>query len=480
MNIFVLAGGFIGLVVFLILKPRIKVLIAFFVMSQCFDLAPQLLFGKLVWDFGAVLLLISAAQLIFLNKRNSDIDSTTIKVLGVFFGWLVICLMYSIFVYGYPIMETLKTSRHMIVGYLSIFIFLRLFSVDKNAFEFFARSLYIITFVLLLIIMIQFLTKTPLLFGLATEYAGVNRYIPIFLSISLVYMWFILSKILTAYHVKKHELVYVALTVFTTALTFTRGIYIAVVFVFLLMLFVLFRERKLEIKSAIVPVFLLIIFVPVLVYTGSLDRVIGRAASGLEILLTDKTKRNKTNSDTFSGRINLFQERVSLVVDHNPIVGYGFIHEDNVPRKLRNSLKSGSVIYTPEMVKKYQNGHFYVLALYSVDIGWANLVIITGLTGFTIFLIFIVSFILSYRKTRVDDLRVYHFRLAFYLQTVVLLLLMFNGSTFTNHVQISGMIIAGYIFCSRKSRNATLDNTFSEKTAGNNHVIKNINYNSII
>lgn len=64
----------------------------------------------------------------------------------------------------------------------------------------------------------------------------------------------------------------------------------------------------------------------------------------------------------------LVKERFELVAEHNPIIGYGFIHEDNISKTLRNSLKYESVIYTPEMVRKYQYGHPYVLALFSADI----------------------------------------------------------------------------------------------------------------
>jgi hypothetical protein len=45
-----------------------------------------------------------------------------------------------------------------------------------------------------------------------------------------------------------------------------------------------------------------------------------------------------------------------------------------------------------------------------------------------------------------------HYRLAFFLQTLVLLITMFNGSTFTTNVQIPALMIAGYLYTTAKLR----------------------------
>ena len=47
-----------GFVLFLVLKPKVKALIAFFLMMQFMDIAPNILFGMYVWDYGAMLMLV--------------------------------------------------------------------------------------------------------------------------------------------------------------------------------------------------------------------------------------------------------------------------------------------------------------------------------------------------------------------------------------------------------------------------------------
>jgi hypothetical protein len=216
------------------------------------------------------------------------------------------------------------------------------------------------------------------------------------------------------------------------------------------MLFLLFIGGKIRANTATIFIVVLTMGVTVLMAGSWADRVINRAASGIEILFSGKAVSSKIDEDTYSGRWMLLKERFELVAEYNPIIGYGFIHEDNLPKKIRNSLKYGSVIATPEMVQEYKYGQPYVLALFSADIGWANIVLATGYMGFLIFLIFIGSFLLSYRGKQFVDSHRYHIHLAFYLQTITLLLLMFNGNTFTNQVQIPGFMIAGYLYCSSR------------------------------
>ena len=469
MNLYVLTGGLAGLFVFLILSLRLKLLIAFFIMSQCFDLSPRIIYGKFIWDYGAVLILIAAVQLMFqlmFKKKNESIKGNLyITVLGIFTGWLVFCLLYSLLIYGYPILDTLKMSRQMIIGYLSFFIFIGLFAVDKDAFKMFIKWLYIITFPLLIIAIAQYITGVPLFFGLHREYAGITRYLPSFLPICLLYLWHILSRYFAAEPVKKHEFVYAGMVVFVTAVTYTRGIYFAVLFSFLIMLFLLFKKGKVKINTAIIFIIVLTMSITVLMAGGWADRVMNRAVSGIEILLSGKVTSSKIDKDTYSGRWMLLKERFVLVSKYNPIIGYGFVPGNSIPKKLRDSLKYGSVINTPEMVQKYKYGHPYVLALFSVDIGWANIVLATGLVGFFIFLLFIGSFLLSYQGQQISDMRLYHFHLAFYLQTITLLLLMFNGNPFTNQLQIPGLMIAGYLYCSTR-RHIKADNRFSITTMG--------------
>ena len=447
----------VGLLVFLRLGVTWKVLIAFFVMSQCFDLVPQIVYGYFVWDAGAIMLLIAAAQLMFTRPQAPQTRALSVRVLWVFFIWLLFCLLYSLLVYGYPVLNTLKVSRQMIIGYLSIFVFLRLFRVDDKALPTFIKWLYVVTYILLFVAIVQYVIGTPIMPGLAetlaaTLYRGALRYIPVFLSVSLFYLWVIFSKYFQGESVKLHELVYAGMVLAVVALTYTRGIYIAVLASFLVMLFLLQLRRRLKVTSVVIFLVTVLLGVTVLIAGGLADRVLDRAASGLALVLDKHETRSKEDIDTFTGRLLLVQERFSLVAEHNPIVGYGFLHENDLSASLRSNLKYGSIASTPEMMEQYRNGHPYVLALYSVDIGWGDIALNTGFVGFFLFLLFVAAFLLSYKKLKNDYPPLSHYRLAFFVQTITLLLLMFNGDTFTKSVQIPALMIAGYWYCSATRR----------------------------
>ena len=440
-----IAAGVVGLIAFLLLRPRVKVLIAFFVMTSCFDLAPRHIFNKDVWDVGAVLLLIAWLQLAFLKTKTPSHTFSHVLLIRVFIGWMFVCLLWSILIYGYPALDALKASRQMIIGFSSFFVFLRLFSNDHGAFSFFLRSLYIGTFLLLPVCIVQYVTNTPLLFGLITDYGGAVRALPVFLPICLLNFWLIASKVLTADRIAKHELVYAGMVIVVTALTFTRGIYISVMCMSVVMLLTLKAEKKLNIRAAIILLSTSAFCVALLLFGGWGGKVLSRATSGIEILLSNASTGTPYDIDTFGGRLALAQERFDLVAEHNPIVGYGFIHEENVPSAMRAKLKHGSVIYTDEYVAKYQQGNPYILALHSADIGWADIVVNTGFLGLLIFTLVLGSVALSYyNNPKMIDSSAYHFRIAFFLQIFTLALLMFNGNTFVVLVQIPALMLAGY------------------------------------
>lgn len=452
MNIYVATAALVGLLMFLRLSVTWKVLAAFIVMSQGFDLLPHIVYGTLVWDVGAIMLLIAATQLMFSRPQEPRMHAFSATILQVFVLWLVFSLAYSLLIYQYPVMNTLKTSRHMIIGYLSIFIFLRLFRIHQNALPTFIKWLYPITYILLVLAIVQSLAGIQILQGLVIEYEGAVRYLPVFLPISLFYLWVMLSKYFQGGSIKFHEMVYGMLVLVVVATTYTRGIYIAVFASFLIQLSLLLRRGRLKATSAIFFVVLTSTGLAVIVGGGWADRVIGRAASGIDVFLDKHDAHTKDDVDTFSGRLLLVKERIALVAERNPIIGFGFLHESDVPASLRREFKYGSVIYSPDMVEKYAHGHPYVLALYSADIGWANIVVNTGFVGFFLFFLFVAAFLLGYKKMKNERAPFSHYRTAFFVQTITLLILMFNGNTFTNNVQIPALMIAGYLYCSAKRR----------------------------
>ena len=178
---YAIPGGALCLIGFCLLPPRVKVLIAFFVMTSCFDLVPRILFRIDVWDVGAILLLIAWLQL---SLRKTLVPASTIGYvvgLRIILGWMTLCLLWSILIYEYPGLNSVKASRQMIIGVLSFFVFKELFTVDKGAYEFFNRELYVATFVLLPVCQVQFVLHKPILFGLSCEYGDVTRSLQAFL-----------------------------------------------------------------------------------------------------------------------------------------------------------------------------------------------------------------------------------------------------------------------------------------------------------
>jgi hypothetical protein len=451
---YTIPGGALCLIGFCLLPPRVKVLIAFFVMTCCFDLVPRILFRIDVWDVGAILLLIAWLQL---SLRKTLVPASTIGYvvgLRIILGWMTLCLLWSILIYEYPGLNSVKASRQMIIGVLSFFVFKELFTVDRGAYEFFNRALYVATFVLLPVCLVQFVLHKPLLFGLYREYGDVTRSLPVFLPLVLLYTWMIASKVLTATKASLHELLYAGMAVAVIVLTFTRGIYLAVLFVFGVMLFTLALKKSpgnIKLNWVAVPMLIMLFTVcgAGLYISGYADKVIERFTSAIELVLEPKAKTNKDNEDTFTGRLGIASERFMLVLAHNPIIGYGFIHEDDVPRALRAKLKYGSVIYTPQYVERYQAGYPYVLALHSADIGWADIMVNTGLVGLALWIILFAVLVTNFYTTaRRTSTPYFHARLAHFLQFIVGILLMFESNTLVNLVQIPAFILAGYWYCS--------------------------------
>jgi len=72
----------------------------------------------------------------------------------------------------------------------------------------------------------------------------VIRSLPVFLPIALMHFWIIASKLLSAERVKTHELLYAAMVIGVTVLTFTPGIYLTILFVSCVMLVTLSPGKR--------------------------------------------------------------------------------------------------------------------------------------------------------------------------------------------------------------------------------------------
>ncbi len=446
----ILAIVLIVFFVFIFLRPQLKALISFIVSTNAFDLTPKVIGGRDVWDVGMVLFLITALHLFFYPPRKPSKKPTYVYLIYGYIAWMLLTLIYSIVAYNYDLVLTLKTSRHLILGYLVLFIFLRLYQTYDKSFEFLMKWLYIITYGLMLALVIQYVINKPIFYGLIISYQGSVRALPVFLPILMLFTWQIIFKYISNKLVRFHEFIYLLLSAFVIATTYTRGIYFATLLSLVFMFLIAAKQKRLNVKKAAIFILGGIFSISVLSLSGSINKVIDRAASGASIVAGAKSQQSSAGADTFTGRLALTGERIAMSAEHNPLFGYGFLHEDEVPSSLRNKLKYGSIIYSDYYKQLYQQGHYYVFALYSADIGWADLVLKTGIFGFGVFFIILLLILLSFLKENKsnekggDNL----WWTAFYLEFFVLIILMFNGNPFVVNLQIPMFMLAGMIYCS--------------------------------
>jgi hypothetical protein len=444
-----LSLGAVGFMVFLLLQPKVKVLISFFLMMHFFNIAPDKVFNVYAWDYGATLMLVTAVELFFRQPAVELRDHTYLTVLKVFVAWLLVCFVWSLLIYQYPIMHTIKSARYMVVGYSMTLIFIRLFSVQTDAFEFLMKWFYRLTFGLMPVFVLQYVSKTPLLFTQIGEYEGALRAIPGFLPLCLLNFWIILARFLSSERLAVHEWIYAALVLITVALTYTRGIYLAFIFTGGVLMFTMSRDRTLKASSVFGAALAAIVVVTVLVASGAAGRVIGRAANGLQMLDSSSSTSSHRKDDTFAGRLGLLSERFSLVWTQNPILGYGFLHEEDVPADLRNGLKYGTPLggtaADPTAFSRNDADGHYTLAFYSADIAWANIVNMTGCVGVALLIALMLSFVLEhYGNVHSTHPLGYAVRTALFLQVVMIFLLMFDGDSFYGNLQIPAFLLAGY------------------------------------
>jgi O-Antigen ligase len=438
----------IGFMAFLAMRPKVKALISMFLMMQFFDMAPNLVY---VWDYGAILMLVTAVEVAFRKPVLESPKHGYLVVLRVFLAWLLICFLWSVLVYRYPILNTIKNGRYVVLGYFLTLVFIRLFSVQPGSFEFLMKWFYWLTFALMPAVLLQYVLHKPLLFGLASDYEGVLRYIPIFLPLCLLNLWIIGAKALSSEKVALHEYTYLALVLVTVALTFTRGLYITVVITACMLVCTMFWDRTLKASSVVMVAGAGMLLVVGLLASGVADKVVGRALGGLDLVNSqDSSSRVSKKDDTFNGRLGLAAERFSLVWAENPLVGYGFLHEDDVPSDLRRGLKYGTPLGgTAADPTAYSRGYelsgHFILGLYTSDIGWADIVISTGWVGVVLLIAVILTLLYGYYRRRGDIHPMgYAVGIGFMLQTIQMFLLMFDGSYFYSNVQIPAFLLAGY------------------------------------
>ena len=447
----VIPAAAVGLLAFLMMPLRAQALIAFLLMTQLLDVAPSVLFGMYVWDYGAVLMLIVGIRVYFMKPMVTPRAHGYMIVLRLLICWVVVCFLWSLLVNGYPLDHTIKAARRLLVGYPMALIFARLFCVDPDSFDYLLKWLYRFTLVLMPVALLQYVVQRPLLFGLFRDYEGSLRSLPVFLPLCLLNGWIISAKLLSGARTSWHEMCYLLLAMASVVLSFTRGIYLAVLLAGALLLFLMSRERQLRpgailrLSLAAFPVLALLLF------TGMGQRVGERTLSALHLVGGDTAAvTSKDLDDSYHGRLDLAGERFQLAFHRNPLMGFGFIHEDDVPPELRSQLRYGSVLSggaaNPDAYANlYATSDRYLLAFYSADIAWADIAITTGTVGIALLVALLLALAADYWRHPNDSHPLgYPVRIGLFLQTLVMFILMFDGDNFFGTVHIPLFLLAGY------------------------------------
>jgi hypothetical protein len=438
-----------GLMVFCFAPPKVKALIAFLLMMQLFNVGPDQLFGMYVWDYGAILMLVTAGEIFLRRAAVEPANHGYLMVLKIFLAWLLVCFLWSLLIYQYPVLHTIKNARSMIVGYSLTLIFIRLFAVQPDSFEFLMKWFYRLTFVLMPVFVLQYVLNKPLLHAPVNDYEGALRAIPVFWPLCLLNFWIILVKFLSSERLALHESIYAVLALMTVALTYTRGIYLGAIFTGGVLVWTMSRDHKLRASSVLGAAVAAAVLVAALLVSGVAEKVAGRAASGLQLLSSSEPTSSDAKNDTFNGRLGLAAERFSLAWARNPVVGYGFIHEEDVPFDLRNRLKYGTPLSgtaaDPTAFSRYDSDGRYTLGFYTADIAWADIVISTGCVGAMLLVTVMLSVVFGHYRDRSGTHPMgYAVRLGLFLQFVMTFMLMFDGDSFYGSVHIPAFFLAGY------------------------------------
>jgi len=418
-------GALLGLICFLFLRPRYQLFLGLVVSTSFFDILPRQALGVDAWDVGVCLIFLAALRTMGQTPQVHNDHTGIDTVVGTLVVWFLLCLAWSIFIYQYPLLDSIKSARQLTLGYLTFFAFRRIFRCHPEERAPLWRYLYLATCLLLPVCVLQAMLRRPLLYSLSSEYEGAFRAIPSFLPFILIFLWRAVVKALAGDRISILDLIFGFAAVLTIGLTYTRSVYISCALGLIAVCFLLLRRGRLSMGASLVYSAIVLIGMVIAANFDITQRIASRVLSGLTVLAVSSPSVDKT--DTFTGRLALARERFSLVTDENPVVGYGFIQERNVPSDLRAKLRFGSVVDTPDYQARYAVGLPYVLALLSVDIGWADVIVKTGLVGLGLFAMLI--YVNLRRAPEQRQHPEFLFDVALYVQFFVSSLLMFASDS---------------------------------------------------
>jgi hypothetical protein len=235
--------------------------------------------------------------------------------------------------------------------------------------------------------------------------------------------------------------------VFMVLGTYTRSVYFGVIIILLMLIIILIKDAKLQLTKFMFSCVIAFIALIIGVNSGKLDKATERALNGLQLIAGNVGKDShgkKIKDDTYNGRIGSIKERFAMVLEENPLMGYGFVHDDIAYNELGLRPRIGSV---RQDKYEYKYSNKFNLAIYSADVTWGNILVNSGIPGFIVLIVFCISVIALLFKKNSSNGNLYYLQCAFYLQFVYAIINTIAASSLSAEVQIPFLFLAGYTYC---------------------------------
>ncbi|MCP5063412.1 MAG: hypothetical protein GY936_13250 [Ignavibacteriae bacterium] len=432
-------------IIFGLKNPLFGLLFSFAAMNSFFNLIPVRLFPSAfvnkTWDLGFIFMILFGGSLLVKRYTKMNYLPFYIKVFSIYLIICVISFILTIIKYPLPFIDAFRTFRYHL-GYFFFLFLLQYFLQAKDggkALNKLLKSLYIISFILLLIYNIQFVIQKPLFLGYnlkqTTTYgASFLRSIPNFLFICYFFLWFNLSAWFLNKQLFPLAKFYMPLCVGGVLFSFTRGIYLTVFVILILIIFMLLNSRRYNPKKILIVSILGVVFFSTAYAAGVLKPFLSRASTISQDTLSS------TKEGSFWYRIGLVEDRIRLIKDENPLLGLGFVHN-----------KYGS------RFGKYRGNYDESIkgpALGCADIAWGNIIFQTGWLGFSSFALFVISLIyyavIKLRKkiSTIVITEIFLIEFAAVVELLRMTIQAFNSSTITSNTQNPSLMfaIAGFAY----------------------------------
>lgn len=428
-------------------RPWYALAVLIFLMSNCFDLLPKTVFEVRFMDISIVVSICMYIKYMFKFKnltKSAASFSFAYFCYKTFILIMFVSFLWSIYVYSYPFSLTALTARHMLFGYLLLFLNIKIFELDKNSFAKSNNLIMLIIDYLLFAYIVQYFSGIHIFYGYYIEEQNIIRSIPNFYPILFVPMYrdvcaYLIGQRLSIYSYFRTPLIFTAFILMQT-----RGTYLAIGISLILMQFFILRHKRIQPTRVIIS-FSIVAFMLCVLFAGSFisNTIVRRIESTYEAI-ADASENNRANlqKNTFALRLMLFKERMEMVYAKNIILGYGFIHEDIAQRTLRYRIGT------------YNKFSIRGSTFTSSDIAWANILIYTGYLGLLSFVTFTFALVISFARRNIGSAAGnissdnYTLRSGYFYAVLSSLILMANGPAWTTDMQIYAYLLSVYLYLS--------------------------------